>query len=81
MVKVSAVRSTTLDVVGYFPAPDTSACLYDSGAPYFTTPTGGVPVLVSTESTGPNCPHTTPETTARVDINTSWIKTVVTDLP
>ena len=81
VVKVSAVRSTTLDVVGYFPAPDTSACLYDSGAPYFTTPTGGVPLLVSTESTGPNCPHTTPETTARVDINTNWIKTVVTDLP
>jgi len=38
-------------------------------------------LLVSTESNGPNCPHTTPETTARVDINTSWIKTVVTDLP
>lgn len=81
VVKAIAVRSTTLDVVGYSPAPDTSACLYDSGAPYFTTPAGGVPVLVSTESAGPNCPHATPETTARVDINTKWIKTVVTDLP
>lgn len=81
VVKVSAVRSSTLDVVGYSPAPNTSACLYDSGAPYFTTPPGGVPLLVSTESDGPNCPHTTPETTARVDINASWIKTVVSDLP
>lgn len=81
VVKTRAVKSTTLDVVGYSPAPNTSACMYDSGAPYFTTPTGGVPLLVSTESNGPDCPHTTPETTARVDINTNWIKTVVTDLP
>jgi hypothetical protein len=66
--------------VGYYPAADTSACLYDSGAPYFTTPTGAAPLLVSIESNGPDCPHTTPEITARVDTITSWIKTTVADL-
>lgn len=81
VVKVSSVRSATVYVVGYAPYADTSACLYDSGAPYFTTPTGAPPLLASVESTGPNCPHTTPETTARVDNIVSWIKTVVTGLP
>jgi V8-like Glu-specific endopeptidase len=81
VVKISSVRSSTLNVTGYAPYADTSACLYDSGAPYFTRPTTGAPLLVSVESNGPNCPHTTPETTARVDNILSWIKTVVTDLP
>jgi hypothetical protein len=67
--------------VGYFPTADTSACLYDSGVPYFTTPTGTAPRLVSIESNGPNCPHTSPETTVRVDTITNWIKSVVSDLP
>jgi secreted trypsin-like serine protease len=80
-VKIRTVKSTTVTVVGYYPAADTSACLYDSGAPYFTTPTGGAPLLVSVESNGPDCPHTSPETTARVDTVTSWIKTIVADLP
>ncbi len=30
---------------------------------------------------GPNCPYTTPETTARVDNIVDWISTVVPDLP
>ena len=81
VVKVSSVRSSTVNVVGYAPYADTSACLYDSGAPYFTRPTTGAPLLVSVESNGPNCPHTSAETTARVDDVVSWIKTVVTDLP
>jgi secreted trypsin-like serine protease len=80
-VKIRTVKSNTVNVVGYYPAADTSACLYDSGAPYFTTPTGAAPLLVSIESNGPDCPHTTPETTARVDTITSWIKTTVADLP
>ena len=37
----------------------------------------GAPLLVSVESTGPDCPHTGAETTARVDNLASWIKTVV----
>ena len=68
-VKVKSVASTTISVVGYWPAPDTSACLYDSGAPYFANG-----ALYSVESNGPACPHTTPETTARVDTVASWIR-------
>ena len=63
VVKASAVRSTTLDVVGYFPAPDTSACLYDSGAPYFT-PRPGVSRCWSrrkaTDRTAPTPPRKPP---------------------
>ena len=80
-VKVQTVNPTTITVVGSYPAADTSACLYDSGAPYFTTPLGAAPVLVSTESTGPDCPHASAETTARVDTNIEWITTIVPDLP
>ena len=80
-VKFQTVNATTISVVGSYPAADTSACLYDSGAPYFTTPVGAAPQLVSTESTGPDCPHTSAETTARVDTITRWITTIVADLP
>ena len=80
-VKIQTVKLTTVTVVGYSPAADTSACLYDSGAPYFTTPPGASPLLVSTESTGPDCPHTSAETTARVDTIITWITTVVPDQP
>jgi secreted trypsin-like serine protease len=79
-MKVASYTSTTVSVTGYYPARDTSACVYDSGAPYFTT-SGSVPLLVSTESNGPNCPHTSAETTARVDNQVSWIRSVVPDLP
>jgi hypothetical protein len=80
-VKISSVHASTVSVVGYAPHTDTSACLYDSGAPYFSSRAGTSPLLVSVESTGPDCPHTGPETTARVDNVVGWIKTVVTDLP
>ena len=39
------------------------------------------PLLVATESTGPECPHSDAETTARVDNITEWIRTIVPDLP
>jgi secreted trypsin-like serine protease len=80
-VKIQTLHPTTITVVGSYPAADTSACLYDSGAPYFTTPPGAPPQLVSTESTGPACPHASAETTARVDTLTTWIKSIVLDLP
>jgi hypothetical protein len=80
-VTIKTVRSSTVAVVGSYPAADTSACLYDSGAPYFSTPPDAPPLLVATESTGPDCPHSDAETTARVDNLTEWIKTVVPDLP
>jgi secreted trypsin-like serine protease len=79
-VKISIVRTTTLGVLGYAPSASTSACMYDSGAPYFST-TQGRPAIVSTESNGPACPHTSAETTMRVDTIVGWIRSVATDLP
>ncbi|HWD05112.1 MAG TPA: trypsin-like serine protease [Amycolatopsis sp.] len=73
-VEVSSVGSTTLGVHGVAPAADTSACVYDSGAPYFL-PAGTGGQLVSVETTGPACPHTSAETTARVDVIADWIAT------
>lgn len=81
VVKVSGLTSTLAYVVASSPATATSACLYDSGAPYFRTPVGAAPRLVSVESTGPDCPHSSPETTARVDVVAGWIARVVPDLP
>ncbi|MDQ1660559.1 MAG: hypothetical protein QOJ68_539 [Blastococcus sp.] len=81
LVKVTTVGSNTVLVAGYSPRADTSACAYDSGAPYFTVPRAALPVLVSVESNGPDCPHTGPETTSRVDTVIPWIRSVVTDLP
>jgi len=78
-VKMGSVKATTALVRGWWPYPDTSACSYDSGAPYVTT--GTTPLLVSIESTGPACPHSTLETTARVDVVAGWVRGVVTDLP
>jgi secreted trypsin-like serine protease len=80
-VKIQTVTPATVTVVGYRPAADTSACLYDSGAPYFTTTHHRAARLVSVESNGPDCPHTAPETTARVDTVATWITTVVPNLP
>jgi hypothetical protein len=81
VVKIRNVGASTVLVRGYSPAADTSACLFDSGAPYFSTPPGAVPRLTSVESTGPNCPHTLSETTARVDVVVPWIRTLVSDVP
>jgi secreted trypsin-like serine protease len=79
-MKISSVKNSYVYVVGYAPSTSTSACLYDSGAPYFTSPASGPPQLVSVESDGPSCPHTSAETTARTDNVVSWIKSVATDL-
>jgi hypothetical protein len=75
-VRITSVASTTVLVTGYAPARDTSACLYDSGAPYVA---GSPARLVSVESTGPNCPHTQNETTARVDPLVAWVRSVAPD--
>jgi len=79
VVRVTSVGSTTVLVTGYSPARDTSACLYDSGAPYVRS-VSGVLRLVSVESTGPNCPHSANETTSRVDTIAGWVRTVVPGL-
>jgi secreted trypsin-like serine protease len=81
VVRVTGVAPSTVLVTGYSPARDTSACPYDSGAPYVRTPTGQAPRLVSVESSGPNCPHAQNETTARIDPLVPWIRGVVPGLP
>lgn len=68
-VAVSSTTSKDALVHGVWPQADTSACTYDSGAPYFA----GNGTLVSVESDGPDCPHAADETTARVDVIASWI--------
>jgi len=73
---VSKVDKHNVYVAGAKPSSDTSACPYDSGAPYFTTGKKG-PALVSVESTGPDCPHTDAETTSRVDAVADWITTQI----
>jgi Trypsin len=73
LVRVVRVTATTAGVVGYAPAPDTSACLSDSGGPYFSERDGRA-ALVSVESTGPDCPHAAEETSVRVDVLVRWIR-------
>ncbi|WP_409184007.1 S1 family peptidase [Amycolatopsis sp. VS8301801F10] len=73
-MRVVGSDATTASVVGVAPQKDTSACSYDSGAPYFVAE-GASGRLVSVESTGPDCPHSTPETTSRADILAGWIAT------
>jgi secreted trypsin-like serine protease len=76
-VQVSTVNSTTLGVHGFAPAANTSACPYDSGAPYFQERPKAAPLLMSIESTGPSCPHDQVETTSRVDIQIAWILSTI----
>jgi len=67
-VAVAKVEPTTLGVRGAAPEITTSACTYDSGAPYFTGTE-----LVALETTGPGCPHAGIETTSRADVVAAWI--------
>lgn len=76
-VTVEVVETSTIGVTGHAPAPDTSACAYDSGAPYFLERRHRSPLLVSIESDGPACPHAEIETTARVDNIVPWIWSVI----
>ncbi|MDT8910402.1 trypsin-like serine protease [Amycolatopsis sp. PS_44_ISF1] len=71
-VQVANVAGTTIGVKGVSPAATTSACTYDAGAPYFV-PSGAGGQLFAVEITGPDCPHTTPELTGRVDVIADWI--------
>ncbi|HWD05111.1 MAG TPA: trypsin-like serine protease [Amycolatopsis sp.] len=69
---IGEITATTLGVHGVAPAADTSACLYDSGAPYFVA-SGRGGRIVAVESQGPDCPHADAETTSRVDVIAGWI--------
>ncbi|SDQ06793.1 trypsin-like serine protease [Quadrisphaera sp. DSM 44207] len=73
LVEVGTVADQTIGVSGYAPAPDTSACPYDSGAPYFRVSRGQL-VLVAVESGGPPCPHTDEDTAYRADVLAPWIR-------
>jgi secreted trypsin-like serine protease len=75
-VLVRAVGGGTIDVTGHSPGPDTSACLSDSGAPYFRG-TDGTAEVVAVERGGAGCPHTTPENATRVDTQLDWIADTV----
>ena len=72
-VKVSSFTDSTVGVHGFKPLPTTSACPYDSGAPYFLEREHHAPLLVGVESDGPDCPHDQEETTSRVDNIVNWI--------
>jgi hypothetical protein len=75
-VKVTSVTRTVVRAVGLTPSSTTSACVYDSGAPYFLESPHHRMYLVSVESDGPTCPHSQEETTARVDHVVPWIADV-----
>lgn len=72
-VAVGSVDDANIGVHGVSPSAFTSACLYDSGAPYFQPIGAKTGLLVSVESTGPDCPHDQLETTARADVIVKWI--------
>jgi secreted trypsin-like serine protease len=76
LVTITTVTATVVGVKGLAPSPDTSACNYDSGAPYFAERPDG-PQLVSVESDGPPCPHALEETTSRVDTVAPWIVSTI----
>ncbi|AOW94883.1 hypothetical protein BFN03_12185 [Rhodococcus sp. WMMA185] len=77
--RVREVTDTTVNVAGLLPLRTTSACLFDSGAPYFipTGLSGGV--LVGVENDGPPCPHDQLDTAARVDNQVDWIQAQIQD--
>jgi len=70
---ITQVTKTTVLAQGTSPERTTSACPYDSGAPYFAKRDGGTLRLVAVESDGPACPHGQEETLARVDPLLGWI--------
>lgn len=72
-VTVTSVTRTVVKVVGRAPSTTTSACTYDSGAPYFLESPRHRTYLVSVESDGPTCPHSQEETTTRVEYVLPWI--------
>jgi secreted trypsin-like serine protease len=75
--KISSVAKLTVGMVGTSPKSDTSPCPHDSGGPYFTEAADGTATVVGVVSHGPDCPHTGPDTAARIDAIGSWIQSVI----
>ncbi|MFF0380437.1 S1 family peptidase [Actinoplanes missouriensis] len=70
---VDAVGDTLIEASGRSPRADTSPCPHDSGGPYFRQEPGGRVTLVAVVSSGPSCPHTGPDFSARVDSLAGWV--------
>jgi secreted trypsin-like serine protease len=70
---VDAVGDAMIETSGRAPRPDTSPCLHDSGGPYFRAGPDGTFVLAAVVSTGPDCPHPGPDSSARTDNLGNWI--------
>jgi hypothetical protein len=75
--KVSSVAKLAVGMVGTSPKSDTSPCPHDSGGPYFTEAADGTATVVGVVSHGPDCPHTGPDTAARIDAVAAWIQSVI----
>jgi hypothetical protein len=75
--KVVSVSRAFVGVTGKAPRASTSACLNDSGGPYFTQSAGGPAVLVSVVSGGPSCPHSEVDLSGRIDPIRGWISGIV----
>jgi len=70
---VVRVDATSVEVAGRSPSAFTSPCLHDSGGPYFQQRDSGGPVLVAVVSSGPGCPHSGSDVSARTDNLSDWI--------
>jgi hypothetical protein len=75
LVTVTRRVSPSVFVRGRSPQADTSACLWDSGAPYLDLTTPTRPLVASVEKGGPTCPHSQEETTTAVAPVAAWITT------
>jgi secreted trypsin-like serine protease len=78
---VTKVTDSLVGVTGRNPRKDTSACLHDSGGPYFREDPDGEPVLVGVVSTGPNCPHEGDDFSARTDNLHGWVTETINTKP
>ncbi|AEV84104.1 trypsin [Actinoplanes sp. SE50] len=78
---IDQVGEQLLQISGRAPRRATSACLHDSGGPYFRERRGGAPELVAVVSGGPACPHEGPDSSARTDTLAGWITATVTAAP
>ncbi|TDO32874.1 S1 family peptidase [Paractinoplanes brasiliensis] len=74
---IDAVGDSLIETSGRAPHADTSPCPHDSGGPYFTESRSAGPELVAVVSSGPGCPHTGPDLSARTDNISDWIAATV----
>ncbi|WP_229074458.1 trypsin-like serine protease [Actinoplanes sp. DH11] len=78
---VAAVGDTLVETAGLTPRADTSPCPHDSGGPYFREGPGGAVSLVAVVSSGPSCPHTGADLSARVDTLAGWAADTMAQAP